>query len=154
MLNRIRMGAFLLLPIVLIACSGANDNVIAPAEPDSESYNIGQTVYTSYCAACHGAQGQGQFPDAPMQPDDTGRIGAPPHNETGHTWHHEDELLIQIIREGGMGSPEMFYPMPPFGEILSDEQITAVIAYIKTLWTDEQVESQRARTITIRNAEN
>lgn len=154
MLNKLRIGVLLLLPVVLIACSGADDGVIAPAETDSDTYVMGQTVYTTYCIACHGENGQGQFPDAPMQPDDTGRIGAPPHNETGHTWHHEDELLIQIIREGGMGLPELFYPMPPFGGILSDEQITAVIAYIKTLWTPEQVESQKARTITIRNAEN
>jgi cytochrome c5 len=106
----------------------------------------GQAIYTQYCAACHGIDGQGQFPEAPLEPDATGRIGAPPHNETGHSWHHSDVLLIRYVTEGGFSDPARFYIMPPFGDILTDEQILFVIAYIKTMWTDEQRASQRQLT--------
>jgi cytochrome c553 len=106
----------------------------------------GQAIYTQYCAACHGIDGQGQFPAAPLEPDATGRIGAPPHNETGHSWHHSDVLLIRYVTEGGFSDPIRFYTMPPFGDILTDEQILFVIAYIKTMWTDAQRASQRQLT--------
>ena len=79
--------------------------------------------------------------DAPLEPGPDGLMGAPPHNENGHTWHHDDGLLLQRIREGGRYPG--FKPMPAFGETLSDEEIGAVLAYIKTLWTDEQREIQQ-----------
>lgn len=106
----------------------------------------GRTVYMQYCAACHGIDGEGQFPEAPFEPDSTGRIGAPPHDLTGHTWHHSDILLIRYITEGGFTNPERFYPMPPFGDVLNDEQILFVLAYFKTMWTDEQRAMQRQLT--------
>lgn len=102
----------------------------------------GQVIYAQYCAACHGADAEGQFPAAPFEPDSTGRIGAPPHDQTGHTWHHSDVLLIRYIAEGGFSDPARFYPMPPFSGVLSEEQILLVLAYIKTLWTDEQRAAQ------------
>jgi mono/diheme cytochrome c family protein len=82
-----------------------------------------------------------------MERDETGRIGAPPHNENGHTWHHDDALLLNYVREGGMGNPEDFYPMPAFGAVLSDAEIAAVVAYLKTLWTEEQRLIQAERTL-------
>ncbi|HEX2622020.1 MAG TPA: cytochrome c [Phototrophicaceae bacterium] len=106
----------------------------------------GQAIYLQQCAACHGVEGQGQFPEAPLVPDSTGRIGAPPHNETGHSWHHSDTVLIRYIIEGGFSDPTRFYTMPPFGTILTEEQVLLVIAYIKTLWTDEQRGMQRQLT--------
>jgi len=134
------------------ACTAAvsTEGVIAPAPAGSETYVLGETVYNTHCASCHGVDGEGQFPEAPMQPDSTGRIGAPPHDGTGHTWHHDDDLLIRYVREGGMGDPSRFYPMPALGDVLTDEEITAVIAYIKTMWSPEQVQVQRERTIAVR----
>lgn len=115
-----------------------------------ETLTSGQELYETNCAACHGLNGEGQFPDAPMQPDDTGRLGAPPHNGTGHTWHHDDDLLYEIVREGGVGTPDRFYPMPAFASQLSEDEIVAVIAYIKTFWTEEQRLVQAERTLLIR----
>jgi len=143
-----------MMMLVSAACSSAegtnNDGVIAPAAAGSETYILGQTVYEAQCASCHGIEGEGQFPDAPLEPDITGRYGAPPHDETGHTWHHDDDLLIQIIREGGMGDPVNFYTMPALESVLSNAEIEAVLAYIKTMWTQEQINAQRERTIAIR----
>lgn len=126
--------------------SGASQIQILDRRFNETEITQGQAIYTQYCAACHGVDGQGQFPNAPLEPDATGRIGAPPHNETGHSWHHSDVLLIRYVTEGGFSDPTRFYTMPPFGDILTDEQILFVIAYIKTMWTDEQRASQRQLT--------
>jgi len=139
-----------LLAIVLAACSTPTDvEQFIATNPDA--YKLGQTVYEQNCAACHGTNGEGQLPDNPRQRDETGRYGAPPHNENGHTWHHDDDLLYQIVHEGGMGNPEDFYPMPAFGETLAIEQIEAVIFYIKTCWTEEQRQNQARMTEAVRN---
>ena len=64
---------------------------------------------------------------------------APPHDETGHTWHHSDRNLF-VLTKGGIGAvvPGYESDMPAFGEILSDEEIAAVIAYIKSTWPERQ----------------
>ncbi len=141
--------------LVSSACSqvggtSSDDGVITAADRGSETYELGQIVYNTQCAACHGVNGEGQFPDAPMEKDESGRYGAPPHDDTGHTWHHHDDLLIQIVQEGGMGDPVNFYTMPAFDSILSDEEIEAVIAFIKTMWTSDQQARQHEATLLIR----
>jgi mono/diheme cytochrome c family protein len=142
----------LLVMLVAAACSpfGGTDEVIRPASVGSETYQVGQSVYSAQCASCHGANGEGQFPDAPLERDATGRFGAPPHDETGHSWHHDDDLLLEYIQEGGMGSPADFYPMPGFENVLTDNEMRAVLAYIKTMWTPEQQAAQRQQTLDMR----
>ena len=36
-------------------------------------------------------------------------LPAPPHNETGHTWHHPDEMLFAITKYGreGLDAPDL-----------------------------------------------
>lgn len=140
----------LILLLIVSACSNTSDTfepidtngVILPAPSTSEVYEQGQQIYETTCAVCHGINGEGQFPDDPMTPDETGRYGAPPHNDNGHTWHHDDNLILQIINEGGMGTPDTFYPMPAFAEVFSTEEKFAVVSYIKTMWNDEHFGSQ------------
>lgn len=124
---------------------GSEVQILGQVFTDSE-IDQGQEVYVRYCAACHGVDGEGQFPAAPFEPDSTGRIGAPPHHEVGHTWHHSDVLLIRYVTEGGFADPQRFHIMPSFGSVLTDEQILYVLAYIKTMWTDEQRAMQRQLT--------
>ena len=113
----------------------------------------GKMVYQEFCAPCHGINGEGQAPDAPFDRDENGLFPAPPHNETGHTWHHADTLIFEIIRDGGKGDPNLFQEMPAFGEQLTETQIKAVMAYIKTLWTDDQ-RVRQAETTTLVNEQN
>jgi mono/diheme cytochrome c family protein len=106
----------------------------------------GHILYTAWCAGCHGAKGEGQFPGAPLEPSPiTNRIGAPPHDTTGHSWHHSDDLLVRYVIEGGFTDPAAFYPMPGFGWRLSVADARQIVGYIKTLWTDEQ-RMMQART--------
>lgn len=63
---------------------------------------------------------------------------APPHDASGHTWHHPDSVLFGITKHGlvpGKYAPPKYESdMPAFGGPLSDEEIWAVLAYIKSSW--------------------
>ena len=54
-----------------------------PVMPATADIAQGETLYVQSCASCHGANLEGQ-PDW-RTPDATGRLPAPPHDETGHT---------------------------------------------------------------------
>ena len=96
----------------------------------------GRQVYQSQCASCHGANLEGERNWRKRRPD--GTLPSPPHDATGHTWHHADKVLFDITKFGGQRSapPGFVSRMPAFGEILSDRQIHAVLAYIKSLWPE------------------
>ena len=100
------------------------------AAQDQAVIALGQRLYVDNCASCHGADLEGQ-PDW-QTPLASGRYPAPPHDETGHTWHHADALLVQIIRDGYKSD------MPGFGDVMSDVQIAAVLAYIKSTWPERE----------------
>jgi mono/diheme cytochrome c family protein len=53
-------------------------------------------------------------------------------------------MLVEYVRNGGISltDPTNWYPMPAFGEQLTDEQIMLTLAYIKTFWNDEQLTRQ------------
>lgn len=102
---------------------------------------VGKKVYAESCASCHGGDLEGQ-PDWQRRLED-GRMPAPPHDETGHTWHHSDRNLF-VITKGGVGAvvPGYESDMPAFEGILADDEIADVLAYIKSTWPDRQREFQ------------
>lgn len=105
----------------------------------------GRTLYLDNCAACHGVELEGQ-PDW-MARLSNGRLPAPPHNETGHTWHHSDAQLFRIVKEGLASiAPGYETDMPAFGATMTDTEITAVLDYIKSTWPDRVRESQAQRS--------
>ncbi|MBM9595026.1 c-type cytochrome [Roseitranquillus sediminis] len=98
---------------------------------------LGQELYAANCASCHGANLEGQ-PDWKRRLD-TGRMPAPPHDESGHTWHHSDQDLFTITKLGVGGVvPGYESDMPAFEGVLTDEEIRAVLAYIKSTWPARQ----------------
>ena len=105
---------------------------------------LGERVYAEQCASCHGDNLEGQ-PDW-QTPLPSGRLPAPPHDVSGHTWHHSDEELFAITK-GGMAAivPDHESDMPAFGETLSDAEITAVLDFIKSTWPDRERAYQEAR---------
>ena len=105
---------------------------------DTELVALGADVYSANCASCHGARGEGQ-PDWKTRLAD-GSLPAPPHDATGHTWHHSDGLLLRIINDGGAQFATAAFPsnMPAFGEQLSDREMRAAIELIKSWWGEEE----------------
>ena len=99
---------------------------------------LGQEVYETQCAACHGLEGEGQ-PNW-KQPNAEGIYPAPPHTSEGHTWHHSDTQLLEIIAAGG-SMPNS--AMPGYADILTEEERVAVLAYLKTFWGPRESEFQQ-----------
>ena len=106
--------------------TGAQRAKAALLRPDDAKLTAqGAEIYARACASCHGANLEGQ---AGWR---TNRKLAPPHDETGHTWHHPDQMLFQVVKHGSIA---MGGSMPGFKGILTDEEIIAVLSYIKSRW--------------------
>ena len=101
---------------------------------DPKLVAMGRKVYADHCASCHGANLEGQ-PDWRVRNDD-GKMPAPPHDETGHTWHHPDAALFAMTKYGreAMTGISMDTEMPVYNGVLTDEEIAASLAYIKSTW--------------------
>lgn len=102
---------------------------------DAQLVAVGEILYQRHCASCHGAELEGQ-PNW-KQRDENGYLPAPPHDETGHTWHHPDEQLFEITKIGTEAFVGMGYRsnMIGFEDQLSDSEIWAVLAFIKSEWS-------------------
>ncbi len=99
----------------------------------------GARLYAEQCAACHGADLEGDANWRERKAD--GTMPAPPHDDSGHTWHHPDRFLVaytkyggaEVLRSMGIDAPSA---MPAFGEQLSDAEIVSVLDFIKSHWSD------------------
>ena len=124
-----------------------------PAGADHELENrdlvSGEKLYADNCAVCHGANLQGQ-PNW-QSPDENGVLPAPPHDRTGHTWHHDNALLFEYTKLGGQGTMEargvtgFNSGMDGFSDVLSDDEIWEVLAYIRSTWPKRQQDVQDSR---------
>jgi mono/diheme cytochrome c family protein len=116
------------------------NDIAAPPVPTLNAARVaeGERIYAQYCATCHGANLEGQ-PDW-KTPLADGSLPPPPHDNSGHTWHHPDEMLITITLNGG--NPESKSKMPAFKDQLTREQIVAVLDFIKSQWGREEREYQ------------
>ena len=121
--------------------TGGASGVVDPE--DKELVALGQTVYAGSCASCHGAKLEGQ-PDWRTRNAD-GTLKAPPHDETGHTWHHPDADMFRYTKHGGqvLAVANFKSAMPGFRDTLSDREIWAVLSYIHTFWPPRIRERQR-----------
>ncbi len=102
---------------------------------DSGVVGQGRSLYAEHCASCHGVSLEGQPGWQVRRPD--GKLPAPPHDESGHTWHHPDAVLFALTKYGParvIGDPAYQSDMPGYDETLTDEQIIAVLSYIKSTW--------------------
>jgi mono/diheme cytochrome c family protein len=129
----------LLLP-GLVACGKSSD-------ADPFSILEGEGIYKAECASCHGQRLEGQ-PDWRIRRAD-GKLPAPPHDASGHTWHHPKELLVAITKLGMVpphAPPGYQSDMPAFGGKLTDRQISNVLSYIESTWPAE-IRAQRAQML-------
>lgn len=145
---------FLIVGLVALAAGIAW--VVWPAQgqgpleaPTPSALAQGAELYAANCASCHGASLEGEENWRLPGPD--GRLPAPPHDETGHTWHHGDDLLFAYTKYGGedlMARRGIAFRsgMPGFGDVLSDEEIRLTLEFIKSTWPEEIRQIQAGRT--------
>ena len=137
-LRRQRASLIMLTVGLVLIAVGAAYYLLASGLPRIDPANAkqveqGRHLYAAACATCHGPSLEGQPNWQRRLPN--GRLPAPPHDATGHTWHHSDAFLMRITQLGPAAYPEGYLTdMPAFGNTLSDSDIAAILAYIKSQW--------------------
>ena len=133
-------GTLLLATMTLSAADKGTDGVLTSLQPDDlKIVQAGEVVYQANCASCHGKYLEG----APnwRQRDENGFLPAPPHDASGHTWHHSDDLLFEITKYGPqtvIGDSSYKTMMPAYQYQLTDEEIIAVLSFIKNTWPEQE----------------
>ena len=141
---RLSLGAALMLAAaaLLASCASQGDDkpvvinqTAVPPLPTLEAARVerGAELYAQYCAECHGANLEGALDW--KRPLADGSYPPPPHDDSGHTWHHPDDLLLEIIAQGG--DPAANSRMPAFGDDVSQDDIASVLDFIKSRWGTE-----------------
>lgn len=136
-----RLRAALAIVLLLAGLAACGERAAAPVrlQPDDRAVlELGRKVYAAQCASCHGARLEGQ-PNW-QQRDAQGLMPAPPHDASGHTWHHTDELLFRITKYGVAKAANLkdhASAMPAFEDRLSDAEIVAALSWIKAQWPAE-----------------
>ena len=100
---------------------------------DQNVVALGQLIYFEICASCHDANLEGQ-PNW-RSPCSDGQLPAPPHDATGHTWHHDGDKLFRLTKyvTGALiGNPNYESNMLMYGGVLTDDEIITVLSYIKS----------------------
>jgi mono/diheme cytochrome c family protein len=124
----------------VVALGGWGFDAAKPGRIDPDDATLvalGRQVYDGQCASCHGAKLEGQPDWRSRRPN--GRMPAPPHDASGHTWHHPGDVLFGIVKEGvqKFAPPGYQSDMPAYAGVLGDREIFAVLSYIKSTWPAE-----------------
>jgi mono/diheme cytochrome c family protein len=134
-----KLRATLLVSCYMVLLAGCGEkpspSPLRIATDDGAVLATGQALYAKHCAACHGTKLEGQ--PRWRERDASGRLPAPPHDASGHTWHHPDQVLFDITKKGvakAAGLKDYDSAMPAFGGVLSDAEIVAVLAWIRSQW--------------------
>jgi mono/diheme cytochrome c family protein len=97
-----------------------------PAPESSLLMSFGQAVYSTHCAICHAADGRGMPPDYPP-------LAGNPSIQMESSVNPIRMVLNGGFPPGTAGNP-MPYGMPPFAQTLSDDEVAAVVTYIRAVW--------------------
>jgi len=131
------MALVLLSAATVMAAQDDAGAAIRLAPDDAAAVARGEKIYLQHCASCHGRRLEGQFDWRRRLPN--GRLPAPPHDASGHTWHHPDAVLFEITKRGPAAFVGSGYEsdMPGYDGVLSDGEIVDVLSFIKSRWPDE-----------------
>lgn len=134
-----------MLGVCVLALAGCDRPVSEPKgmlhPDDPQVLALGRTIYQARCAGCHGTRLEGQ-PNW-RERDNEGRLPAPPHDASGHTWHHPDVVLFDITKHGVakvVKLKDYESSMPAFEGVLTDAEIIAVLSWIKAQWPKQMRE--------------
>ena len=151
----------LLLLVLVMACGDSGANAQPPADTplsfptigeqvqipplpalDTASVAVGQVLYAAHCATCHGVDLRG---DPNWQiPNEDGSYLPPPQDSSGHTWHHSDQLLVDIILNGSNFAESQ---MEPFAGVLTEEEVVSILDYFKSTWGPLERDVQWGATV-------
>ncbi len=84
----------------------------------------GQKLFEGVCSSCHGMDGQGRFPPIVMK---------------SYLSLHSDHEHFEIVKGGPPQKPGAPIVMPTFGDKLTNDQMWAIVKYLRTWeqhWTD------------------
>lgn len=145
-----RLLFLLFFILIVVACQPTNQldlsdtikpEAVPTTDPADEQLHLAQQNYNKWCAHCHGWAGDGQPQTTIENAEQRGYHTVPRHDSQGHTWQHPNQILFETIKYG-VQAPTNLYPMSPFAEQLSDDEIFGIIEYIKHWWTDDQRQHQ------------
>jgi mono/diheme cytochrome c family protein len=97
-----------------------------PKPESSLLLSFGQTVYAAQCATCHRSDGRGMPPQYPP-------LAGNPSIQMQSAVNPIRMVLNGGFPPGTQGNPRP-YGMPPFGQRLSDDEVAAVVTYIRAAW--------------------
>jgi S-disulfanyl-L-cysteine oxidoreductase SoxD len=155
-MKKCRRTVFAMCYVALLAACDAAPPAgrVRLATNDLAVLATGQAVYVKYCAACHGAHLEGQ--PGWRERDAAGRLPAPPHDASGHTWHHPDQVLFDITKYGVARAANLAgydSAMPAYEGVLTDAEIVAVLAWIRAQWPQSiRAQQEEVNAQALRNA--
>ena len=137
--SKLAVAGSMVVSIMLLAGQGSalGETSIQLLPDDQVVITEGRAVYVEHCASCHGKNLEGQPNWRSPGPD--GKMPAPPHDHSGHTWHHADKLLFDLTKYGlkKLVGGNIETEMPVYDGVLSDQQIIAVLSFIKSTWPSD-----------------
>ena len=142
--TRRKITLFAAITLLAAACGGGSsstssplDAVLEPIPPeppiDTARAEEGARLYAQYCAACHGPDLEGD-PDWKV-PNADGSYPPPPHDSSGHTWHHPVPQLVELVLRGPRAPGST---MPRFDGTLDEAEVAAIIEYFRSTWGPEE----------------
>ncbi len=128
---------------LIVSENGGKDwhSIRGKYEATSDSEKRGQSLFIQKCQSCHGIDGVGETYTFQSLTDES-YIRAPALNASEHAWHHSDEALLKTILEGSPRTKKM----PPWKDNgVSNMNAGDLVAYIKSLWTQRELDCQGPR---------
>src|SRR4030095_6719479 len=119
--------------IAIIASGAVLSAFVVGASSARQMPPDGRAIFVANCATCHGQDGRGMRTPAEVGFD----LPLPDFTDCVFANREADADWSSIIHEGG---PRRAFPrvMPAFGDALSDDEIDAVIAHLRTFCTDQR----------------
>ncbi len=119
--------------------SGTNwHSIKGPYTPTTETQKRGLALYKQNCVSCHGIDGVGET-YTKQALTDSKYIRAPAMNDSEHAWHHTDDAIVKTILDGSPREPRML-AWKTAG--LNEKNARDLVAYIKSLWTQRELDCQ------------
>jgi mono/diheme cytochrome c family protein len=136
------MKKFIILISFIFISEASYSHSHFPITRDSELMIArGKTIYQNNCISCHQVNLVGV--ENWKELDEDGHRKSPPLNGTGHTWHHDDATLHNIIKYGLVKLVKNYQgKMLGYEDKLKDKDIDSVLAYIKSFWPDDMYQHQ------------